>query len=127
MAKNQTKKIQIFETRIPPTYTIRKGLSLVYGLSQKRVNHMCKVLGFNPEAPIGEIEDYLSKTILPYAEENFTLGSELKRSKKSDLKKLVENKSYRGRRHLYALPVRGQRTSTNAKTQKRLSLKRIKK
>ena len=88
---------------------------------------MCKMLGFNPEASIGEIEDYLNKTILPFVEENFILGSELKRSNKSKVAKLVENRSYRGRRHLYALPVRGQRTSTNAKTQKRLSLRRVKK
>jgi small subunit ribosomal protein S13 len=109
------------QTPIPKKRQVYKGLLAVYGLGQTTANKVVGSLGLLEESRGTDLRSthiVRLKTLLnDYPR---LLGAELRNFNKTAVQRLINIASYRGRRHKYAYPVRGQRTHTNAKTQKRL-------
>lgn len=106
---------------IPDDKHLVYGLTSIYGIGHTRSREILEELGIDlytkPETLTTEQENAIREKI-----ESFTIEGELKRSVTNDIKRLKDIQSYRGSRHAKRLPVRGQRTKTNAR-----SLKGVKK
>ena len=113
--------LYILQTAIPEERILKKGLLSIYGLGQSSVINSILSLGISKNARGKDLRRFhrvmLKSNFNDYAR---NLGSDLIQSTKSSIRHHITIKSYRGRRHKKGLPVRGQRTHTNAKTQKRL-------
>ena len=103
----------------------RKSLTLYLFLKQyKGINKptaltLCHKEGFNPLIKIKELTMNEQIHFKELIEKNYTVNFKLRQEVQSNISKLISIKCYRGRRHLNGLPVRGQRTKSNAKTCKR--------
>ena len=112
--------VYIFETQLNDFNTLIKGLSKIYGLNLSSTTYCCKNLGFSKNLRFKDLsEDQLQQLIKVIEKSNFKLNFELKNFTRISKEKLVKIKSYRGLRGLAGLPVRGQRTHTNARTCKK--------
>lgn len=109
--------VYIFESRIPEEKSVYFALTYVYGINRSTSFLICKTLGFLKNIKIKNLSTEQINKLLKIAEVlNIVLGSNLKKKKQLSLKKLVSIKSYRGLRKTKGLPIRGQRTHTNART-----------
>ncbi len=93
------------------------GLTYIYGIGRSRSNEILQRAGVNPDTRIKDLtEAELAeiRTIL----DSYTLEGDLRRDVNLNIKRLREINCYRGQRHKRGLPVRGQRTKTNARTRK---------
>ena len=112
--------IYIFETEILNSKSLNFSLQKIYGLGKYQTNIICKKLGFSANHKTSQLtKEQIVKLIRTIENSNLILTNELKKLQIFTLKKLVKIKSYTGLRRLKGLPVRGQRTHTNAKTSKR--------
>jgi small subunit ribosomal protein S13 len=94
------------------------SLTYVYGIGRTSAASICSVLNVDPNKRAHELtEDELSR-IASYIDKNFIVEGELKRMEASNIARLRQINCYRGIRHRRGLPVRGQRTRTNARTRK---------
>lgn len=110
----------ILRTHVKKKYLFY-GLQSVYGIGSFLSEQICKRLGFNKTFTIKDLTDDQLFQILQCVEElGIPLKGELQRQLKHDIDKLITLKTFRGIRHRQGLPVRGQRTHTNARTPKRL-------
>ena len=110
----------ILETELEASKSVFLALRNVYGIGKSRSFFICKQLGFNFNLKINELsDDQITKLLKLIEFSNFIITSDLKKLKQTIAKKLVAIKSYRGLRRVNGLPVRGQRTHTNARTAKR--------
>lgn len=113
--------IYLFESKLPETKSVYFALKYVYGIGKNRAFLICKKLGFSPNLKVKNLSDDQVNQIIKLVEFlNFSLATDLKRLKLLAKQRLVSIKSYRGLRRKKGLPVRGQRTHTNAKTSKRV-------
>ena len=113
--------IYLFESKLPETKSVRFGLRCVYGIHENRAFLICKKLGFSSNLKVKNLSsNQINKIIKLVDSLNFVVANDLKRSNLLDKKNLVLMKSYRGLRSNKGLPVRGQRTHTNAKTARRI-------
>lgn len=117
---------KLFGTVIQPDIPVIKSLSLVYGIGQTKAHEICWALGINPNSLASEISKENQGNIQQLLRIQNINPSEIKKVKRDCVARLIETKSYRGIRHKNSFPVRGQRTSTNAKTQKRIGFKHTK-
>ena len=102
---------------LPREKRVEIGLTYIYGIGRKSSNDILKAAGVNPDIRVKDLtEDDLGK--IREVMENYTVEGDLRRDVALDIKRLIEIGSYRGRRHRRGLPVRGQRTRTNARTRK---------
>jgi small subunit ribosomal protein S13 len=102
---------------ILPNKHIRVALRSIYGIGNFRALAICKKVGINPSTKVSDIKE----DVFPLIQEavgHFEVEGDLRRRVAMDVKRLVDIKCYRGLRHKRGLPVRGQRTRTNAKTRK---------
>ena len=112
--------IYIFDTDIDNSKSITISLKKIYGLGKHKVNFLCKIAGLSPNIKTKKLSpEKLKKLIKLVSYFNITITSELKKQLSLNLKSLISIKCYRGLRRLRGLPVRGQRTHTNAKNSKR--------
>ena len=112
--------IYIFETEILNSKNIQFSLQKIYGLGNYQTKLLCKKLGFiNNFKTLNLTNEQITKLIKLIENSNFKITTDLKKEHILTLKNLVEIKSYKGLRRLRGLPVRGQRTHTNAKTAKK--------
>ena len=112
--------IYLFESELSETKPIVYALSYIFGIGQKHSSFICKKLGFSKNLTIKNLsKEQLNKLILTVEALDLKLGSDLKKLKLLTFKKLTTIKSYRGLRKVQGLPVRGQRTHTNAQTARR--------
>ncbi len=103
---------------LPREKRIEIGLTYIYGIGRKTANDIIAATGVDPdirvrdlsEEDVGKLRDYIDKHII--------VEGDLRRNTALDIKRLIEIGSYRGVRHRKGLPVRGQRTKTNARTRK---------
>ena len=104
---------------IPNNKRIEFALQYIYGIGPARAKIICKEAEL-PEAMRAQDlnEENINKIMQVIAERQYKLEGDLRRDIMSDLKRMSAIKSYRGLRHMRSLPVRGQRTSTNARTRK---------
>ncbi len=112
--------LYIFETELLNNKSIFFSLQKIYGIGPKQSFFICKKLGFSSNLKTFEMSfDQINKLIKSIERSDLVITSELKKLQSLFLKNLVNIKSYRGLRKIQGLPVRGQRTHTNAKTAKK--------
>ncbi len=103
---------------LPRDKRIEVGLTYIYGVGPKIANDIIKATGINPDTRVRDLtEDEVSK-IRDYIEKNVVVEGDLRRNTAFDIKRLIEIGCYRGIRHRKGLPVRGQKSKTNARTRK---------
>jgi small subunit ribosomal protein S13 len=109
--------IYLLETKLPENKSVLFALTNIYGIGKSTAFLICKKLGFSINLKIKDLTQEQTVEILQTVELlNLTLNNELKKFKSLALKNLISIKSYRGLRRVRGLPVRGQRTHTNAKS-----------
>ena len=103
---------------LPREKRIEIGLTYIYGIGNTTAKKIIAETGVNPDIRVKDIsEDDLQK-IREYIDKNLTVEGDLHREVSQNIKRLMEIGCYRGLRHRKGLPVRGQRTHTNARTRK---------
>ena len=103
---------------LPREKRIEIGLTYIYGIGQKAAKDILAATGVNPDVRVKDItEDDLAK-LRDYIDKNYEVEGDFRRSNALNIKRLIEIGCYRGVRHRRGLPVRGQRTKTNARTRK---------
>ena len=103
---------------LPKDKRIEIGLTYIFGIGRQSADIILKETGVKPEIRVKDLsEDDLAK-LREYIGKNFEVEGDLRRNVALNIKRLVEIGCYRGIRHRKGLPVRGQRTKTNARTRK---------
>lgn len=103
---------------LPRDKRIEVGLTYIYGIGLTTSKKILAETGVNPDTRVNDLtEDELSK-LRDYVQANLTTEGDLHREVSQNIKRLMEIGCYRGLRHRRGLPVRGQRTHTNARTRK---------
>ena len=94
------------------------GLTYIYGIGRSTANRVLSDVGVSPDTYVRDLtEDEVGK-LRDAIDRNLTVEGDLRRERSQDIKRLMEIGCYRGLRHRRGLPVRGQRTRTNARTRK---------
>ena len=103
---------------IPNNKRVEIALTYIYGIGRKSANDILAKTGINPDTRAKDLtEDEVAK-LRDVIENEYTVEGDLRRDVQLNIKRLVEINCYRGIRHRKGLPVRGQRTKTNARTRK---------
>ena len=103
---------------LPKDKRVEIGLTYIYGIGRKTAQQILEATGVNPDTRVKDLtEDDVSK-LREYIDHNVHVEGDLRREVALNIKRLVEIGCYRGVRHRKGLPVRGQRTKTNARTRK---------
>ncbi len=103
---------------LPRDKRVEIGLTYIFGIGRKSANDILAATGINPDTRVRDLtEDEVSK-LREHIDHNYTVEGDLRRNVAFDIKRLIEIGSYRGLRHRKGLPVRGQRSKTNARTRK---------
>ena len=103
---------------LPRDKRVEIGLTYIYGIGRNTSNDILAATGVNPDTRVRDLsEDDVSK-LREYIDHNLRVEGDLRRDVAFDIKRLIEIGSYRGLRHRRGLPVRGQRSKTNARTRK---------
>ena len=93
-------------------------MTYIYGIGRSRSNVILKQLKINPDTNTDELSESEINSIRKVIDSEFKVEGELRTEISMNIKRLMDLGSYRGLRHRRSLPVRGQRTSTNARTRK---------
>ncbi len=109
---------RIAGVNIPTEKRLVISLTYIYGIGPVRAKQICKALGFKDSMRTKDLTDQDVINIRNYIEENFKVEGDVRRDVAMNIKRLQDLKAYRGIRHRNRLPVRGQRTQTNARTRK---------
>ena len=103
---------------IPNNKRVEIALTYIYGIGRKSANDILVATGINPDTRAKDLTEAEVAKLRDEIENNYTVEGELRREVALNIKRLVEINCYRGIRHRKGLPVRGQRTKTNARTRK---------
>ena len=103
---------------LPRDKRVEIGLTYIFGIGRTRSNEILKKTGINPDTRICDLTDDEIARLRDTIEKNYTVEGDLRREIALNIKRLIEIRCYRGIRHRMGLPVRGQRTKTNARTRK---------
>ena len=103
---------------LPRDKRVEIGLTYIYGIGRVSSNRILKEAGVNPDTRVRDLTDDEVKRISSVIDQTQTVEGELRRQIAMDIKRLQEIGCYRGVRHRKSLPVRGQKTKTNARTRK---------
>ncbi len=103
---------------LPKDKRIEIALTYVYGIGRTSANKILQQTGINPDTRVKNLSEEDETKLRECIDQNFTVEGDLRRSIALDIKRLIEIGSYRGMRHRRGLPVRGQRSKTNARTRK---------
>jgi len=103
---------------LPPNKRIEIGLTYIYGIGRPQANNILSATGVNPNTKVRELNDDEINKIRTVIEEQHRVEGDLRKEISFNIKRLMEIGSYRGLRHRRGLPVRGQRSHTNARTRK---------
>jgi len=94
------------------------GLTYIYGIGRTRAASILHRAGVNPDTKVGDLTEEEVSRIRQIIEEEGAIEGDLRKEISMNIKRLIETGTYRGLRHRRGLPVRGQRTHTNARTRK---------
>ena len=94
------------------------GLTYIYGIGRTRSNSLCHRAGVDPNKRVADLTEDEVNRIRQILEAEGAVEGDLRKEVSMNIKRLIEMGSYRGLRHRRGLPVRGQRTHTNARTRK---------
>ena len=103
---------------LPRDKRIEIGLTYIYGIGRKSATDIIAATGVNPDTRVRDLTDEDASKLREYIEKNYRVEGDLRRDIAFDIKRLIEIQCYRGIRHRKGLPVRGQRSKTNARTHK---------
>ena len=103
---------------LPKDKRIEIGLTYVYGIGRTCAKKILDMTGINPDTRVKDLTDEEEAKIRECIDHHFIVEGDLRRSVALDIKRLTEIGCYRGQRHRRGLPVRGQRSKTNARTRK---------
>ena len=103
---------------LPKDKRIEIGLTYIFGIGRKSANDILKATGINPDTRVKDLTDEQEAQLREEIAKNYTIEGDLRRETALNIKRLTEIGCYRGTRHRRGLPVRGQRTKTNARTRK---------
>ena len=103
---------------IPNSKRIEIALTYIYGIGRTTANQILEATGIDPDIRAKDLTDEQIAKLRDEIEENHTVEGDLRRDVALNIKNMVEINCYRGVRHRKGLPVRGQRTKTNARTRK---------
>ena len=103
---------------LPREKRVEIGLTYIYGIGRKTASQILEATGINPDTRVKDLTETDEGKIREYIDKNFVVEGDLRRDTALDIKRLMEIGCYRGIRHRKGLPVRGQKTKTNARTRK---------
>ena len=103
---------------LPREKRIEIGLTYIFGIGRSSAKRIVTDTGVNPDTRVRDLTDEEVNKLREFIDRNFTVEGDLRREVALNIKRLMEIGCYRGRRHQQGLPVRGQRTKTNARTRK---------
>lgn len=103
---------------LPREKRVEIGLTYIYGIGKTRSLEILETTGINPDTRIKDLTDEEVNKIREVIDNSYQVEGDLRREIALNIKRLVEIGCYRGRRHRMGLPVRGQKTKTNARTRK---------
>jgi small subunit ribosomal protein S13 len=103
---------------IPREKRLEIALTYIYGLGRTRSKQICEATGMDCNTRVRDLTDEEVARLRNYIDANFKVEGDLRRDVAQDIKRKMEIGSYQGIRHRRGLPVRGQRTHTNARTRK---------
>jgi small subunit ribosomal protein S13 len=109
---------RIAGVNLPNQKRLEIGLTYIFGIGQPSAQEICDALGLSRDTKVRDLtEDEVAK-LRDYIDTNYQVEGDLRRERTNAIKRLSEIGSYRGLRHRRNLPLRGQRTKTNARTRK---------
>lgn len=103
---------------LPREKRVEIGLTYIYGIGRNSATQILEATGINPDTRVRDLTEEQEALLREYIDKNFTVEGDLRRTVALNIKRLTEIGCYRGIRHRKGLPVRGQRTKTNARTRK---------
>jgi len=103
---------------IPREKRMEIALTYIYGIGRTRSQQILAATGVSPDLRVKDATDEQLVALRDYIEANFTVEGDLRREVQADIRRKVEIGNYQGLRHRRGMPVRGQRTKTNARTRK---------
>lgn len=103
---------------IPNEKRIEIALTYIFGVGRTRAKEPLAATGVNPDTRVKDLTDEQLITLRDYLEANYKIEGDLRREIDADIRRKIQINCYQGQRHRKGLPVRGQRTKTNARTRK---------
>ena len=103
---------------LPRDKRVEIGLTYVYGIGRKKASEILAATGVNPDTRVRDLSEDEEKKLRDYIDHTLIVEGDLRRNVSLNIKRLIDIQCYRGIRHRKGLPVRGQRTKTNARTRK---------
>ena len=103
---------------LPREKRIEIGLTYIYGIGRTSAQKILEMTGINPDIRVKDLTEDQEAALRDVIDKHFTIEGDLRREGALNIKRLTEIGCYRGVRHRRGLPVRGQRTKTNARTRK---------
>lgn len=103
---------------LPKNKSVEIGLTYIYGIGLSRSQEILMKININPKQSIKDLTDEEIIAIRNILNNNYQIEGDLRRLESMNVKRLMEINSYKGKRHRIGLPLRGQRTRTNARTRR---------
>lgn len=103
---------------LPRDKRVEIGLTYIYGIGLTRSKEVLAKTGINPDTRVKDLSDAEVASLREAVESDYQVEGDLRRWESMNIKRLMDIGTYRGRRHRMGLPVRGQRTRTNARTRR---------
>lgn len=103
---------------LPRDKRIEIGLTYIFGIGRPRADKILEATGVNPDTRVKDLTEAEVNKLREYIDKNYKVEGDLRREVSLSIKRLMEIGCYRGIRHRRGLPVRGQKTKTNARTRK---------
>lgn len=114
---------RILNVQVPDNKRVEIGLTYIKGIGKSRATSICKNLNIETFVHMSELTKNQLGNITSYIQKHYKVGSKIDTDRIANIRRLIKISSYRGIRHFKGLPVRGQRTKTNAKTVRRVNRK----
>ncbi|KAF8063784.1 RPS13 [Scenedesmus sp. PABB004] len=106
----------IAKTVLPDASRFYIALGRIFGIGRAQGLAIAEEIGVSTEARVADLKAHHVQQVVALLNERYKIGDELKRSVRDDIVRLIEARTYRGRRHVAGLPARGQKTGANAQT-----------
>ncbi len=109
---------RIAGVNIPTRKRVPVALTSIYGIGYQSAQKICDAVGIEQSARVSQLTDLNVKELREHIDQNYMVEGDLRRDVQMNIKRMMDLGCYRGLRHRRGLPVRGQRTHTNARTRK---------
>jgi len=109
---------RIASVDLPRDKRVEIALTYIFGIGLTLSKEVLKITGINPDTRVRDLTEEEVSKLRETIDKGYKVEGDLRREESLNIKRLIEIGSYRGRRHRQGLPVRGQRTKTNARTRK---------